>query len=44
MPSAKKVGKNHIEELTRLLDDWTSESATKDNAFEVIMIMPSLLL
>jgi len=39
-----KPGKSFIEETTRLLNSWTTESALKIVAFKAIMVMPSLLL
>ena len=39
-----KIGKQYINESTRLLNAWTEESSLKDVVFKAIMVMPSLLL
>ena len=37
-------GKNFIDEISRLMNEWIHESSVKDIAFKAIMVMPSLLL
>ena len=39
-----KAGKQHIDETTKLMNEWLQESPLKDIAFKVIMIMTNLLL
>ena len=37
-------GKRYIKEITRLLNEWVSDSPLKDISFKAIVIMPNLLL
>ena len=39
-----KSGKKYIDEITRLVNAWLSDSCLKDVAFKAIMIMPGSLL
>ena len=43
MPSGK-CSKRYIEEITRPLNEWVSDSPLKDISFKAIVIMPNVLL
>ena len=41
---SRQAGKNFIDELSRLMNEWIQELSLKDIAFKTSMVMPTLLL